>query len=73
MGDALAPFRKQVVIATKFGFDISPNSDPSGMKGLPGAGIDATDDLRLHRRHDLQVCGEATAGEGLVALGQGLN
>ena len=37
------------------------------------AGIDATDDYRLHRRHDLQVCGEATAGEGLVALGQGLN
>jgi len=33
------------------------------------AGIDATDDHRLHRRHDLQVCGEATAGEGLVALG----
>ena len=37
------------------------------------AGIDATDDHRLHRRHDLQVCGEATAGEGLVALSQGLN
>jgi hypothetical protein len=25
------------------------------------------------RRHDLQVCGEATAGEGFVTLGQGLN
>src|SRR5712671_1470205 len=25
VGEALAPFRKQVVIATKFGFDISPN------------------------------------------------
>jgi aryl-alcohol dehydrogenase-like predicted oxidoreductase len=25
-----------VVIATKFGFDISPNSDPRGMKGSPG-------------------------------------
>ena len=36
-------------------------------------GIDATDDHRLHRRHDLQVCGEATAGEGLVALGQSVN
>src|SRR5437667_1742005 len=36
VGEALAPFRKQVVIATKFGFDISPNLDPRGMKGSPG-------------------------------------
>src|SRR5438552_11986244 len=36
VGEALAPFRKQVVIATKFGFDISPNFDPRGMKGAPG-------------------------------------
>ncbi|MEG5000704.1 aldo/keto reductase [Microcoleus sp. B4-D4] len=36
MGEALAPFRGQLVIATKFGFDISPNSDPRGMTGAPG-------------------------------------
>jgi aryl-alcohol dehydrogenase-like predicted oxidoreductase len=36
VGEALAPFRKQVVIATKFGFDLSPNFDPRGMKGSPG-------------------------------------
>ena len=36
MGEALAPFRDQVVIATKFGFDLNPNFDPRGMKGLPG-------------------------------------
>jgi aryl-alcohol dehydrogenase-like predicted oxidoreductase len=36
LGEALAPFRKQVVIATKFGFDLSPDLDPRGMKGLPG-------------------------------------
>jgi aryl-alcohol dehydrogenase-like predicted oxidoreductase len=36
VGEALAPFRKQVVIATKFGFDLNPNLDPRGMKGLPG-------------------------------------
>jgi len=36
VGEALAPFRDRVVIATKFGFDISPNSDPRGMKGSPG-------------------------------------
>src|SRR5438876_2002671 len=34
VGEALAPFRKQVVIATKFGFDLT--TDPRGMKGLPG-------------------------------------
>lgn len=36
VGKALAPFRGQVAIATKFGFDVSPNSDPRGMKGSPG-------------------------------------
>ena len=36
VGEALAPFRKQVAIATKFGFDLSPDFDPRGMKGLPG-------------------------------------
>ena len=36
LGEALAPVRKQVVIATKFGFDLSPNFDPRGVKGLPG-------------------------------------
>lgn len=36
VGEALAPFRKQVVIATKFGFDISPAFDPRGMTGPPG-------------------------------------
>src|SRR3954467_11736035 len=33
VGEALAPVRDRVVIATKFGFDISPNSDPRGMTG----------------------------------------
>ncbi len=36
VGEAVAPFRGQVVIATKFGFDLSPDFDPRGMKGLPG-------------------------------------
>ena len=36
VGEALAPFRDRVVIATKFGFDLSPDFDPRGMKGLPG-------------------------------------
>ena len=36
VGEALAPFRGQVVIATKFGFEVSSNFDPRGMKGAPG-------------------------------------
>ena len=36
LGEALAPFREKVVIATKFGFDLSPDLDPRGMKGSPG-------------------------------------
>jgi aryl-alcohol dehydrogenase-like predicted oxidoreductase len=35
VGEALAPVRDQVVIATKFGFDIRPDADPRGMKGSP--------------------------------------
>ncbi len=34
VGEALKPFRKQVVIATKFGFDLT--TDPRGMKGSRG-------------------------------------
>jgi aryl-alcohol dehydrogenase-like predicted oxidoreductase len=36
LGEALAPVRDQVVIATKFGFDLQPNFDPKGMQGSPG-------------------------------------
>jgi aryl-alcohol dehydrogenase-like predicted oxidoreductase len=37
VGEALAPFRKDLVIATKFGFDLNPDMDPRGMTGpLPG-------------------------------------
>src|SRR5438270_1311299 len=36
VGEGLAPFRGQVVIATKFGFDLDPKLDPRGMKGRPG-------------------------------------
>lgn len=33
LGDALAPFRGQVTIATKFGFQLKPNGEP-GFLGL---------------------------------------
>jgi aryl-alcohol dehydrogenase-like predicted oxidoreductase len=36
VGEALAPFRDRVTIATKFGFDLNPDFDPRGMKGAPG-------------------------------------
>jgi len=36
IGEALAPFREQVVIATKFGFDLGPNLDFRGTKSAPG-------------------------------------
>jgi len=36
LGEALAPFRGKIAIATKFGFDLDPRLDPRGMKGLPG-------------------------------------
>jgi aryl-alcohol dehydrogenase-like predicted oxidoreductase len=36
VGEALQPFRDEVVIATKFGFDLDPAKDPRGIKGRPG-------------------------------------
>ncbi|OJW17045.1 MAG: aldehyde oxidase [Planctomycetales bacterium 71-10] len=36
VGEALAPFRDRVAIATKFGFDLGADRDPRGMKGSPG-------------------------------------
>lgn len=36
LGEGLAPVRDQVVIATKFGFDIRPDRDPRGMSSAPG-------------------------------------
>jgi aryl-alcohol dehydrogenase-like predicted oxidoreductase len=35
VGEALSPFREQVVIATKFGFNLDPKFDPRGMGGSP--------------------------------------
>ena len=35
VGEALAPFRKRVAIATKFGFNIKPNGERSGMNSRP--------------------------------------
>jgi aryl-alcohol dehydrogenase-like predicted oxidoreductase len=36
VGEALAPLRKQVILATKFGFDLKPDFDLRGSKSLPG-------------------------------------
>jgi aryl-alcohol dehydrogenase-like predicted oxidoreductase len=36
VGEALVPFKGKVVIATKFGFDLSPDRDPRGVLSLPG-------------------------------------
>ncbi|MGE9292736.1 MAG: aldo/keto reductase [Puniceicoccales bacterium] len=35
VGKALSSIREQVVIATKFGFNIAPGNDPRGMSGKP--------------------------------------
>ena len=35
VGEALAPFRDKVVIATKFGFNLDPKFDPRGVGGAP--------------------------------------
>jgi aryl-alcohol dehydrogenase-like predicted oxidoreductase len=74
VGEALAPFRKQVVIATKFGFDIDPktraqnglNSKPAHIKAVAEASLKrlGTDviDLFYQHRVDPNVPIEDVAG-----------
>jgi aryl-alcohol dehydrogenase-like predicted oxidoreductase len=79
VGEALAPFRDQVVIATKFGFDLiltsagfaQPTRHSAGRRGPP-SGSDQVIDLlyqhRLIRRADRR---RRRRGEGADPAGQG--
>lgn len=49
VGEALAPFRKQVVIATKFGFDITPTGERTGGVNSRPDHIRAVADASLKR------------------------
>jgi aryl-alcohol dehydrogenase-like predicted oxidoreductase len=83
VGEALAPFRGQVVIATKFGFDLDPqtgqqrglNSRPAHIKKVAEASltrlkVDAIDLLYQHRVDD-QVPIEDVAGAVKELIEQG--
>jgi aryl-alcohol dehydrogenase-like predicted oxidoreductase len=84
VGEALAPMRKEVVIATKFGFDIDPatgkqnglNSRPEHIKAAAEASLKRlrTDviDLLYQHRVDPNVPIEETAGavKDLIAAGK---
>jgi aryl-alcohol dehydrogenase-like predicted oxidoreductase len=81
VGEALEPFRKQVVIATKFGFDTSKpgmrlNSRPDNIRAVAEASLKRlrTDviDLFYQHRVDLEVPIEDAAGtvKDLVAEGK---
>jgi diketogulonate reductase-like aldo/keto reductase len=72
-GEALAPFRDQVVIATKFGFDFDANGGQSGMNSKPEHIRDVTEaalkrlktgviDLLYQHRVDPNVPIEDVAG-----------
>jgi len=83
VGEALAPFRKQVVIATKFGFRIDPNSGkqagldsrPAHIKEVAEASLRRlrTDviDLFYQHRVDLEVPIEDVAGAVKDLIQQG--
>ncbi len=85
VGEALAPFREQVVIATKFGFDINPdgtrgpkgtNSSPEKIKQAVEGSLKRlmTDVIDLYYQHrvDPNVPIEDTAGavKELIAAGK---
>jgi len=83
VGEALAPFRKQVVIATKFGFDLDPatgkqaglNSKPEHIKQVADASLRRlrTDviDLLYQHRVDPEVPIEDVAGAVKQLIEQG--
>jgi len=55
VGKALKPIRDQVVIATKFGFDLDPTKPPGG-KGLPGLNSQP-DHIKTAVEHSLKRLG----------------
>jgi aryl-alcohol dehydrogenase-like predicted oxidoreductase len=83
VGEALAPFRKNVVIATKFGFDIDPvtrqqrglNSKPAHIKAVAEASLKRlktdTIDLFYQHRVDPNVPIEEVAGAVKDLIGEG--
>jgi aryl-alcohol dehydrogenase-like predicted oxidoreductase len=85
VGEALAPFRGQVTIATKFGFDLSPGRDPRTSPGLnsrPGHIREAVEgslkrlkvetiDLLYQHRVDPTVPIEDVAGVVKELIGEG--
>ncbi len=85
VGEALAPFREQVVIATKFGFDIDPatgsrtggvNSRPEHIRQVADASlkrlkVDAIDLFYQHRVDpDVPIEEVAGAVKGLIQAGK---
>ncbi|MBR0756198.1 aldo/keto reductase [Bradyrhizobium jicamae] len=84
VGEALAPFRKDVVIATKFGFDIDPatgqqrglNSRPDHIKAVAEASLKRlrTDVIDLFYQHrvdpDVPIEDVAGAVKDLIAAGK---
>jgi aryl-alcohol dehydrogenase-like predicted oxidoreductase len=84
VGEALAPFRKDVVIATKFGFDIDPatgaqrglNSRPAHIKQVAAASLKRlkTDVIDLFYQHrvdpDVPIEDVAGAVKDLIAEGK---
>ena len=84
VGEALAPFRGQVVIATKFGFKLKPNGEPGFVSlnskpehikevvegSLKRLKVDAIDLLYQHRV-DPEVPIEDVAGAVKELIGQG--
>src|SRR5256885_3560135 len=84
VGEALAPFRSQVVIATKFGYTFGPNGENMGLDSRPEHIKQMTEgslkrfrvetiDLLYQHRVDPNVPIEdvAGAGEGLIVEGEG--
>jgi aryl-alcohol dehydrogenase-like predicted oxidoreductase len=63
VGEALAPVRGQVVIATKFGF--RPASSARASRSSPALGRHGTPIRSGRRRSSRQVAGAPSAGEGL--------
>jgi len=82
LGEALAPFREQVVIATKFGFGINPDGTRYGLDSRPEhirQVVDAsltrlrveTIDLLFQHRVDRNVPIEDVAGTVKALIGEG--
>jgi aryl-alcohol dehydrogenase-like predicted oxidoreductase len=72
VGEALFPFRKKVVIATRFGSNFE-NGKPTGLNSRSSGSAKQEEDLVCHQPASVQLSSHKSIGRALGCDGEGLH